>query len=91
MIIDVKVFTQDARIKHDVKERYIEHWQESRGEQNLTSIKKSEIQLSNSVKWYRRKYDDEQRIHYELELINNLQVNVSCNLYMQATLPFSFS
>lgn len=55
----------------------MDSWQGARTEQHIITIQTKEAGPSEAIAHYRRKCDEEQRVHTEIEALTNLQYNVS--------------
>ncbi|XP_075982867.1 dynein regulatory complex protein 9-like isoform X2 [Anticarsia gemmatalis] len=66
---------EDASLNKEVQIRYVDHWQQARTEQHVLNIYNKESGPSDGITSYRRKAEEEQRVHAEVELITNILIN----------------
>lgn len=68
---------QDAELTSATRSRYVEGWQRARIEQHTQTISHKEIGPTQMIEELKRKADQEQRVHAEIELLINIKINVS--------------
>ncbi|CAB3246315.1 unnamed protein product [Arctia plantaginis] len=70
----------DSSLQREARQRYIDTWQEARCEQHTFGIQNKEAGSSGAIAHYRRKCDEEQRVHSEVEMLANIQLNETLHL-----------
>ncbi|CAH2045915.1 unnamed protein product, partial [Iphiclides podalirius] len=66
---------EDAALNAEIQSRYIENWQRSRTEQHRRNIYGQETPPADAIETYKQRFDHEQRVHSEFELLNNIIIN----------------
>ncbi|XP_060805228.1 dynein regulatory complex protein 9 [Amyelois transitella] len=74
-IEDLNSQVEDAVLNSECCSRYVDNWQRARTEQHIQSIKDQEYSPSTTIEYYKRRYDHEQRVHSEVELLVNIMIN----------------
>ncbi|CAH2094326.1 unnamed protein product [Euphydryas editha] len=65
----------DAELTSATRSRYIEGWQRARKEQHIQTITNKEIGPTQTIEDLKKKADQEQRVHVEIELLTNIKIN----------------
>ncbi|CAH2253046.1 jg13556 [Pararge aegeria aegeria] len=68
---------KDAELNAGIRNRYIEGWQRSRTEQHLQTLYNKEEVPTQAIEEFKRKVEQEQRVHSDIELLTTMNINVS--------------
>ncbi|XP_075983199.1 dynein regulatory complex protein 9-like [Anticarsia gemmatalis] len=79
IIEKLKSQVEDAALVSETKSRYIDNWQVARTEQNHQFILDKESGPSDEIKYFRQRFDHEQRVHSEVELLTNINITEALN------------
>nr|XP_053613545.1 dynein regulatory complex protein 9-like [Plodia interpunctella] len=74
-IEDLSSQVEDAVLNSECRSRYVDNWQRARTEQHIQTIKDWEYSPTTTIEYYKRRYDHEQRVHAEVELLVNIMIN----------------
>ncbi|XP_045453198.1 dynein regulatory complex protein 9-like [Melitaea cinxia] len=73
----LKSSIEDAELTSATRSRYVEGWQRARIEQHTQTISHKEIGPTQMIEELKRKADQEQRVHAEIELLINIKINIT--------------
>ncbi|KAM3958098.1 uncharacterized protein ACR2FA_007892 [Aphomia sociella] len=76
-IDDLKNRVEDSALYSECRSRYVQNWQRARTEQHIQTIKDTERSPSETIEFYKRRSEHEQRVHSEVELLMNIAINES--------------
>ncbi|XP_050666078.1 dynein regulatory complex protein 9-like isoform X2 [Leptidea sinapis] len=66
---------EDASIYANIRGRYVDGWQRARHEQLEFALKDKEYAPSQNIELHKRKSQQEQQVHTEVELLTNIIIN----------------
>ncbi|XP_047536956.1 dynein regulatory complex protein 9-like [Vanessa atalanta] len=71
----LKTNLEDAELNSEIRSRYVLGWQRARTEQHVQMIYDKELMPNQTIEYLKMKADQEQRVHTEIELLNNIRIN----------------
>ncbi|XP_041969373.1 dynein regulatory complex protein 9 [Aricia agestis] len=75
VIENLKRKVQDYSLMTEIQLRYVEKWQQARIEQNDRTIELAESDPAGVIEYYKQRYEQDQRVHAEIELLMNILIN----------------
>ncbi|XP_050354193.1 dynein regulatory complex protein 9-like isoform X2 [Nymphalis io] len=66
---------EDSELNSEIRSRYVLSWQGARTEQHIQMIHDKEFKPNHAIEYFKMKADQEQRVHTEIELLNNIRIN----------------
>ncbi|XP_046971605.1 dynein regulatory complex protein 9-like [Vanessa cardui] len=71
----LKTGLEDAELNSEIRSRYVLGWQRARTEQHDQMIHDKELKPNQTIEYLKMKSDQEQRVHTEIELLNNIRIS----------------
>ncbi|XP_037294118.1 dynein regulatory complex protein 9-like [Manduca sexta] len=75
VIDNLKTQVEDAALNAEIRGRYVDNWQQARSEQHAQKIAYVEMGPSDAIEYYKQTIDREQRVHTEVEMLINININ----------------
>ncbi|XP_013200821.2 dynein regulatory complex protein 9 [Amyelois transitella] len=74
-ITQLRTKVEDAALNAAVRSRYVTNWQVARTEQHHHLINEKESSKETSIELFKQRFDQEQRVHAEIEMLTTIDTN----------------